>query len=233
MAIRLCFISTPNNKKVYDEIEVEFEFFNGFAITQKQKSIKSMHKKLESIDPNLRVLEVSTKSLVPLGVKLSAFNLKFYDEERGKEFPIENVFQSSKVFEKGGPYRELLYVHPKDAKRDDKIKSSGKMTHFEFQNQKWNLEPKSIFYDWIYIKSVSRNIDLVKQIINYNAFTDIEFNHKKSFNCQARAAAIFVSLYKNKTLEDALSNKSVFEKAYGHTIDADCGQLSIDKLIDS
>ncbi len=232
MATRICFVSTPNNIKAYDEIDIEFEFFNGFAITQKQKSIKSMHKEIKRISSNLNVLEVSTKSLQSLGVQLSAFNLKFYDEYVGKEFPIENIFQSSKAFEMGGPYRELLYVHPKDAKRDEKLKTSGKMTHFEFNDQKWGLEPKSFFYDWIYIKSVSQNKDLIKQLIEYNAFTDIEFNHKKSFNCQARSAAIFVSLYKNKLLDKVLQDKSILEAAYGNKKGDSFGQLSIDGLIE-
>lgn len=213
-------------------MNVEFQFFNGFAITQKQKSIKSMHEEIKRVSPNLKVLEVSTKSLQPLGVKLSAFNLKYYDEYLEKEFPIENIFQSSKVFEMGGPYRELLYVHPKDAKRDEKLKNSGMMTHFEYNHQKWELEPKSLFYDWIYMKSVSQDQGLVEQLVNYDAFTDIEFNHKKSFNCQARAAAIFVSLYKNKMLDKALQDKNFLKAAYGLKMDDAFDQLSIDGLIE-
>jgi hypothetical protein len=215
VAKRICFISTPEDIVIYKELLVEFEYHNGFAITQKQKSIKSMHKQINLIDPTLRVLEVSTKSPQPVGVNLSAFNLNFYDEELMKEFPIENVFQSSKVFEHGGPYRDLLYVHPKEAKRDVRLKSSGNLTHFESNVQKWELEPKSMFYDWIYIKSLMRNQLLVDEIIDYNAFTDIEFNQSKSFNCQARSAAIFVSLYKSNNLDNVVNDKNLFVKIYG------------------
>jgi hypothetical protein len=232
LAVRLCFISTPDYKKAFDELVIEFKYFTGFAITQKQKSIKSMHDEITKRFPDLDVLEVSTKSLQPIGVKLSAFKLMYYDENTRKEYPIENVFQSSKVFEGGGPYRELLYVPPKDAKRSEKLRQSGQMTHFEHNNQKWGLEPKSLFYDWIYMKAVSQKYDMVKEIINYNAFTDIEFNHKKSLNCQARSAAIFVSLYNNNLLESALQDINVLKSAYGYKGGRENLQLSIDTLFD-
>ena len=56
------------------------------------------------------------------------------------------------------------------------------------------------------------NPSLVAQIKNYNVFTDIEFNHEKSINCQARSVAIFVGLLKNGLLEKALSNIENFKK---------------------
>jgi hypothetical protein len=120
MAKRICFISTPSEYPIYKEIEVEFEYFNGFAVSQKQKSIRSMHENVNKMDKSLQILEVSTKSTNPTGVALSAFNLKFYEINTDKEYPLENIFQSSKVFERGGPYRDLLNVHPKDAKRDER-----------------------------------------------------------------------------------------------------------------
>ena len=39
-------------------------------------------------------------------------------------------------------------------------------------------------------------LKLKKLIIKFDAFTDIEFNPKKSFNCQAKSAAIFTSCIK-------------------------------------
>lgn len=214
MAKRICFVSTPYENTIYKEIEVEFEYFNGFAISQKQKSINSLHESANKIDKHLRILEISSKSIDPIGVELSAFNLKFYDSSVGKEFPIENIFQSSKVFERGGPYRDLINIHPKDAKRDERLKSSGNLIHFNYNENIWEREPKSMFYDWLYIRSLYRNKSLSKKILEYNAFTDIEFNQKKSINCQARSAAIFVSLSKIGKLEKVLDNKEEFKKIY-------------------
>ena len=214
MAKRICFISTPSEYPIFKEIEVEFEYFNGFAVSQKQKSIKSMHDSINKEDKSLRILEVSTKSTNPLGVALSAFNLKFYNINTGKEYPLENIFQSSKVFEEGGPYRDLLDFHPKDAKRDERLKSSGLLKNFNHDGIIWERDPKTMFYDWIYISSLYRNKILSKDILEYNAFTDIEFNQKKSVNCQARSAAIFVSLSKMGKLEEVLNDKKEFQKIY-------------------
>ena len=71
-----------------------------------------------------------------------------------------------------------------------------------------------MFYDWLYINSLNRNKKLSLEILNYNAFTDIEFNHKKSINCQARSAAIFVSLCKKGILEETIQDKDKFRKIY-------------------
>lgn len=160
-------------------------------------------------------------------MELSAFNLKFYDELTNKEYPLENIFQSSKVFEEGGPYRDLLYVHPKDAKRDERLKVSGRLVGFNYNDIVWDNEPKSMFYDWIYIRALMRNIRLSKAIIEYEAFTDIEFNHEKSYNCQARSAAIFVSLFKLGKIEKALSDNEIFKKIYS---DSKNGSMQLDFL---
>ena len=175
MAKRLCFIATPKEKNLYKEIEIDFKYFSGFAVSQKQKSIKALHESIAMLNPELRVLEVSTKSTNPIGVKLSAFNLKFYNERLKKEFPLENIFQSSKVFQKGGPYLDLLDVKPKDAKKDKRLQTSGELKYFQHNNEIWELEPKTMFYDWIYINALIRDQELVNEVIKYDCFTDIEF----------------------------------------------------------
>lgn len=214
MAERLYFVSTPNSDIIFKEVFCEFTYYNGFAISQKQKSIESMHENIKKIDDKLNILEVSTKSTEPIGVQLSAFNLKFLDKLKSKEYPLENIFQSSKVFEHGGPYRDLLSLHPKDAKRDERLTTSGNLIYFNFNDIIWELNPKTMFYDWIYIKALSRNKQLSYEILKYDAFTDIEFNHKKSVNCQARAAAIFVSLSKLGIVEEFLNDKNKFRSIY-------------------
>ena len=53
--------------------------------------------------------------------------------------------------------------------------------------------------------------------MNYYAFTDIVFNPQKSLNCQAVAAAIYVSLRKQNLLQQALRDKNLFLKiVYPH-----------------
>lgn len=218
MAEKMIFLTT---EKYFEESIVEYDFYPGFAVSQKQKSILSLHDSIHDIYPNSRVLEISTKSTDPIGVELSAFRLMFYHDEIGQERHLENVFQSSKVFENGGPYRELLNVEPKNAKRDERLNNSGRLKEFNLYGESWPLNPRSMFYDWIYIKALSRNQFLSDRIMEYDIFTDIEFNHKKSINCQARAAAIFVALSKKGELNEFLNDKRLFETIYGEKDEED------------
>ena len=214
MANRIFFLSRPSGDLVYEEISIEFKYYPGFALSQKQRSVKDMHDSILKLNPSMKVLEISTKSDNPLGARLSAFNLKYIDNVTGREHPIENVFQSSKVFMNGGPFRDLLNRHPGEAKRDLRLKESGPLIEFNLDGVVWDVEPKSMFYDWIYMSSLYRNESLSKKILEYNAFTDIEFNQEKSINCQARSAAIFVSLCKLGKLEKVLNNKEELKRIY-------------------
>lgn len=168
----------------------EFDWYGGFAVSQKQKCIASFHEQIKK--DGRKPLEVSTKSTEELGKKLSAFNLKLDGHL------LECVFQSSKVFEKGGPYADLLAMPPKEAKRDERLKTSGKLTAFRYQKMEWPLLPKTVFYDYIYYQAV-RNVlseEELQEFVQYDAFTDIEFNPNKSINTQARSAAIAALLYR-------------------------------------
>ena len=163
-----------------------FEWFSGFAVSQKQKSIKSLHNAIIKTDVNAKPLEISTKSMENIGTKLSAFNLKI------NNYALENIFQSSKVFEKGGPYLDLLDRLPKEAKRDERLRNSGILKAFRYQNEEFPLIPQTVFYDFIYIAAVKNSFTAneIKEISGYDYFTDIEFNPAKSINTQARAAAM-------------------------------------------
>jgi len=70
------------------------------------------------------------------------------------------------------------------------------------------------FYDWLYITALNQNQGLAKEILRFDAFTDIEFNHKKSINCQARAAAMFVSLKKIGIAKEIMAHKEEFVTLY-------------------
>ncbi|MDD2628022.1 MAG: SAM-dependent DNA methyltransferase, partial [Clostridia bacterium] len=165
------------------EKEYEFKWHGGFAASQTKKNIDGLHESYKKERTNSKIIEVSSRSENPDGVKLSAFNLKL------KGARIENIFQAAKKFENGGPYKDLLDVIPKEAKRDERLKTSGKLVSFENENVSWPIEPKTAFYDYIYISALIEN-DLLDSVNKYDAFTDIFFNPEKSINCQARACAI-------------------------------------------
>lgn len=188
---------------------VEFEFFNGFSDKQKKRSIASLHKAYLDKNSTKKILEISSKSKDELGIKLSAFNLMI-KTKNGKNFSVESAFQASKVFENGGPYIDLLNVSSKVAKKDKRLKNSGKIIAFCIDGISFDTEPKTYFYNWLYINTLHLYNELTEQLLDYDAFTDIAFNPKKSINCQAEAAAIYVSLYKQKLLQEALKDRKTF-----------------------
>ena len=57
--------------------------------------------------------------------------------------------------------------------------------------------------------------------MNYDIFTDIEFNEKKSINCQARACAIYKSLRLSNKLDYYLSSIDTFKKIYSSFLNND------------
>jgi len=135
----------------------------------------------------------------PTGVLLSAFNLQLYVIGEGKSFPVENVYQSSKVFENGKRYRDLLYVSPKEAKMDARLVNSGKVVKYIFESREYAFDeitypcnPKEAFFNYIYMTALMGNASISDELLNYDAFSDIEFDPTTGVNCQAKAAAEFV-----------------------------------------
>lgn len=205
LALRPIFIATPNKKNFVDTVYLEFKWYPGFSIKQKQQSIKSLHDTYFAKFNRSDILEISSKSPNELGVLLSAFNLMIETKSK-KTFSVESAFQSSKVFERGGPFIDLIGKSSREAKKDPRLNSSGKLICFEYFNRKWPLEPKTLFYDWLYINTLSLHKELCNRLLEFNAFSDIEFNHEKSINCQARSAALFVALHYSNLLDYVLSS---------------------------
>lgn len=193
----------------YKAIDTEFEFFSGFSIQQKQRSIRSLHSSFLKENDNKKVLEVSRKSENPIGNQLSAFNLKYKYE--GKLYPVECLFQGSKRFEGGEVYQDLYNGEPGAAKKDERLKNSGRIVGFKLFNTEFPSEPKDFFYNWLYINALVEDKKVGDEILQYDSFTDIEFNPKKSINCQAIATAIFVGLTRNGLLEKALESPESFK----------------------
>lgn len=194
---------------------VEFTWHAGMAPSQRQKSIDELH--LEAIRLGIcnRPLEVSSKSREELGVKLSAFNLGAETQNQKKRFTVETAFQSSKVFKNGGPYTELLYGTSIAAKKDPRLKESGNLIEFRFFGEVWELNPKTAFYDWLYLQALRKNLWAMNTLCEFDAFTDIEFNPQKSINCQAYSVALFKSLSRRNLLDAALESKQSFLEITG------------------
>ena len=125
-------------------------------------------------------------------------------------YSVESAYQASKVFERGGPYIDLLGKSSREAKKDIRLKNSGRLRWFVFYGKQWELEPKTAFYDWLYLNALDKNEDPSLEICKYSAFTDIEFNPEKSINCQAYSAALYVALSRRGILREALCSQESF-----------------------
>lgn len=233
MAIRPVFV-VSDEQQLFIKENVEFQFFSGFSEQQKKKSINSLHQAYLNNNKTAKILEISSKSEAELGVKLSAFNLMITTKS-DKTFSVESAFQSSKIFEHGGPYKDLLLVSSRQAKKDDRLKNSGKLIAFQIDGKTFSTEPKTYFYNWLYINALHLHDDLSEKVLYYDAFTDIEFNPQKSINCQAEAVAIYVSLYRQGLLKDALKGKDEFLEivypTYNQTTNIVNQQMSIFDLL--
>lgn len=193
MATRPVFLA-KNTYPYYDTINVDFEWNRVLAKTQKQKNVIAIHDAFKRRMPDKRVLEISSKSMQEGGEALSAFSLPKYVPELGKSVPVECAYHAGKVFRSGGPYKELLTATPREAKKDTRLQTSGPLVKFTFESMDFPLVPKHAFYDYLYINALLENPDAGKTVLQYDAFTDVEFNPEKSIGCQARACAVFVGL---------------------------------------
>ena len=192
---------------------VDFQWFPGFAVAQQQRSIASLHESAERTGIG-SLLDISSKSPNELGVRLSAFNLRvrFGDITTS----VEAWFQSSKVFENGGPFLEFLTMPGREIKRDERLRTAGRLREFRLGDEAWPLVPRTGFYDWLYLNGLEQHPDLAAQLLAFSGFTDIAFNPEKSLNCQARSAAMFLGLSQAGCLDAVKRGREQFIKdVYG------------------
>ena len=191
MTKRPVFIPSNNGTKFVKEIDISFKWHAGFSVSQKQKSIQEFHSAITKETELTKILEISTKSENDLGVKTSAFNLKL-SLNNGEQSSVESFYQGSKIFENGGPYTDMYKMNAYESKKDDRLKKSSELIGFSFYGIKWGINDN--FYDWLYLNALIKNESISNKLMDYECFTDIEFNPKKSYNCQGYSAALFVSM---------------------------------------
>lgn len=208
MAHRPVFLPVIDSDRLVQEVSFDFTWHAGMAPSQKKKNVTELHRAAATMGL-LPLLEVSTKSEEKLGQKLSAFNLQVQFSDL--KIPFESAYQGSKVFRDGGPFTDLYDLAPYESKRDPRLYKSGPLVGFNFYGISFPLTPKTAFYDWLYLHSLFRDRDLLKEKLSqYTGFTDIEFNPEKSINCQARSCAIFVSLEAKQALEACIDSFDTF-----------------------
>ena len=201
MASRPVFIPSFENTPLVEERFFDFTWSSGFSESQKRKNIEALHAAAMRSGIK-RVLEISSKSYETVGRRLSAFSLKV--EIEGVSYPLESVYQGSKIFDECGPSPQIFDYRPLDAKRYVHALGCGRLIGFELEGHRYPLVPKNAFYDWLYIRALAKHADWIKENVSYDAYTDIEFNPAKQVNCQARAFAEYKSLAATSELEAAV-----------------------------
>jgi hypothetical protein len=215
VAERPVFIPLREGPRTVAEVPVTFLWHSGMAASQKKKNVAELH--AAAAKRGLaRLLEVSTKSEREIGQKLSAFHQQV--ELTTGRYQLESVYQGSKVFEHGGPFVDLFHVSPRDAKRDDRLASSGHLVAFELEGERFPLDPPTAFYDWLYMRCLFPQREWLRRLVQLDGFTDIEFNPARSLNCQARACASFVALEYRGLLDEAMRSFTAFVEVQSATL---------------
>ena len=192
MAERPVFLPTSGTLELVKEKYLTIVWSSGFAPIQKKKNVTALHEAARRCG-YAPLLEISSKSEEKLGQHLSAFHLKVHADGIG-EIKLECAFQGSKVFEKGGPYSDLYLVEAKAAKTDPRIQESGRLIGFKFNNYSFPLEPKTIFYDWLYaLPSIRTGSGLRGYIDMPDSLTLNSIRPDQSIAKRARALCLFPS----------------------------------------
>jgi hypothetical protein len=206
MATKMCF--KVNENKVFDEEIVEFTYIKGMAFSQKCKNVLSFHSSIQAQFPSAKILEISTKSNNPLGVALSAFNLTLDGS------PVECLYHSGKVFTDGTDFEFLKSYLPRDAKRYVRENSDKVLRCYKYKGREIPLDTGTLFYDYIYICALMQHPEVSSVLVEYDLFTDIEFNEKKGLNCQARSCAIYSYMLRTGTVDKYMGSMESFKKIY-------------------
>ena len=201
-------------KKGYvEQCLVEFDWHPGFAISQKKKNVMSLHQSAKHSYNLDALLEISTKSESTLGKSLSAFNLTF--DNGVFVSTVEAIYQGSKKFMGGGPFTDIYKYDALRAKKDLRLRTSGDLVSFSYNEEEWPLSPLKGFYSWVYLKALSQNEMIFQQLNKFNGFTDIEFNPKKSINCQAFCIAASIVLNEKGIFPEVLDDRDYFLEEIG------------------
>ena len=207
MARRPVFLSTEEGPHLVREWHVEFRWSSGFAEVQKKKNVHALHNAAQAAGID-ELLEISSKSDVEVGRRLSAFSLKV--EIDGEKIPLESMYQGSKVFRDSGPFPKIMELTPREAKHYIRENAKGELIGFRLFKEDYPINPKNAFYDWLYIRALVGHSEWIKEKVAYSAFTDIEFNPQRQINCQARAFAEYLSLQKRSKLHEAAQDFTYF-----------------------
>lgn len=180
------------------------------VIDKKEKVLK-VFEKIEHFFPKSSYIEVSTRSNIEIGKMLSPFNLNFRTRRSNRIISVESAYHGSKVFEDETQLFDLYDKNAFEAKMDKRLWGK-KVLYYNFLGKRIKKEPETLFFNWLYLKTLEMNKDLLLELKKYEFFSDTAFNPYLDPNCQARACAIGSSLLKLNIFYDVMKDITIFEK---------------------
>ena len=187
MAVRPIFISSGDIEKPFIKKDISFKWVSGVSHIQLCRRRDSLSSEISKLYDIKKWLEVSSMSDKEIGIKLSALNL-ILNTSNGTD-SVQNIYQSSKRY------------------------SFDFTDYFKYNDLVFDSTPTGMFYDYIYMCAILQNSHLINDLVQFDIFTDIQFNPNKSLNTQARAVAIFKTLYDNNSLS-IINDHEEFKKYY-------------------
>lgn len=181
-------------------------------LERQRREVDSLHERFKYYRPDFKMLEISSISREPLGVAVSAANLR---DPRGNL--TEAVYLGSRVYEQG--QLEHLYHASStvEAMRITKASEHNMFSSYNWYGKAVPTNPLTLMKYWIWCDAVYNQKDLMNQIVEYDAFTNYFCNTSKDyFGTYPEAAALFVTLYRNGILDTAMDSvESLARLAYG------------------
>jgi len=205
MAVRIVYVPLTEGDALVAECPIEFRWVPGQAISRQRMSRQSLHEAAIAAGFPTPILDISTYSGAELGIALTAFNLP---SKWG--VPVECVYESSKVFEHGGPFHDLRDSDPSKAKRDPRLRSSGALTGYELDGERWPPSPPNYFHAWLYLNALVAQPRLAEQLSAYGSFTDLGYAPKNEYDeptCSAEAAVLYAALRRRGMAERVLASR--------------------------
>ena len=194
-------------------------------------NLKLDNKPLEQVFQESKIFKAENKGFIDITELIQKIKIKELTKEIIKNIiKINNdiiIYENDKINFKIGD--EICFnfgnFHPRICKTIvavflEKYKERIKLNHFKYKNEIFELnsckKSQTLFYDYIYFRAVQETLSQneIKQILHFDIFTDIEFNHKKSLNCQARSCALYHYVLRHDKIKHYLQCKNNFEKIY-------------------
>lgn len=166
---------------------------------------------------NMNILEISTRSQNPFGKSMSPFNLQI-TLKSGRRVKVECAYQGSKVFKDNEQYPDIYWGTPRDAALDKRVKGRAP-EGFNFFGKAYSPNPKHSFFNFLYIIALfQRKDDVYGKLSEFDGYTDMFYSPRKDVNCQARAAAQYVSMMRQGLINKDTSSAELYQLLLGDVI---------------